>query len=392
MGVSIAQSTYDDYVSNGNSYFINTEYEKAAKEYEKAIAIKPKELKILSRLAHCYFYLNDLYTSLDYLKKISAINDKYSELHFRMGYIYESLEEYDNAIGEYRKAIMYNDNKPEAFYGLGIVYGKMGDLRQSIRKLRQAVKLGKNKAEIRYLIASSFDRLGHLKEAISEYLTTYKMDKNYVQVFYQIGVIKKQQYKYKEAVNYFNKFMNLSKKKSVGAELYLEARDQIKNLKKIGLPKGKYLTYKSDNFDTFNYKMSFLDEFTAKEKKFQGKIIAEFVSLLGSYKMMVSMLPMKKEETVKAAYLRGWGIDITKKGKQENTRVRNFTSLEARDSRKFDLVISDVEEGKAYNDYLTSVIFVHKKGYDRALFEIQIPTRMIPRGILNKAILTFKFI
>lgn len=383
---------FDSYVSKGDEYFVNTDYEKAIGQYEKAIAIKPKELKILSQLSYCYFYLNDLITSLDYLKKISEINDKYPELHFRMGYIYESNDDFDKAIEHYNKAILYNDHKAEAYYNIGIVYGKRGDLKISIQKLREAIKLGKKTGDVYYLIAATFDRLGHYTEAIKEYLTAYSIDKKNTQVFYQIAVIKKQLYKYKEAISYYNKFLNLSKNLPALGSLRAEAMEEMIEIKKAGLPKGAYIKYTSESFDPFKFKVNYLDEFTAREIKFQGKIIAEFSSVLGKHKILISMLPMKKDETIEAAYLRGWGWDINKKGIQDNVMIKDLINLESKNSKKFNIVVKGVEEGKAYYDYLTSIIFVAAKSYDKALFEIQVPSNMIPRGVLNNMVLSFKFI
>lgn len=388
--ISIAIDDFDSYVAKADEYFVNTDYAKALEQYGKAIVIKPKELKILSQLSYCYFYLNDLKTSLDYLIKISEINDKYPELHFRMAYIYESSDDFDKAIEHYNKAVVYNDNKKEAYFNLGIVYGKRGDLKISIQKLREAIKLGKNTADVHYLIAATFDRLGYYAEAIKEYLSTYSIDKKNAQVFYQIGIIKKKLYRYGEAISFFNKFLNLSKDKPNLASLRPEAQEQIIQIKKAGLPKGAYIKYSSDHFDPFNFKVNYLDEFTPKEIKYQGKIIAEFSSLLEKYKILISMLPMKKDETIEAAYLRGWGWDLNKKGMQDNVMIKNLTKLETKNSMKFEMVVKGAEEGRIIYDYFTSVLFVSSKNYDKALFEIIVPIQMIPRGVLNNLILSFK--
>jgi tetratricopeptide (TPR) repeat protein len=275
---------------------------------------------------------------------------------------------------------------------LGIVYSKKGDLKISIQKLREAIKLGKKSSDVYYLIAAMHDRLGMYSEAIKEYLFSYSLDKKNTQVFYQIAVIKKQLYKYSEAIAYYNKFINLSKNLVNLGSLRAKAMEEMIEIKKKGLPKGAYIKYISENFDPFNYKINYPDEFTSRELKFQGKIIAEFSSVLGKYKIMVSMLSMKKDETIDAAYFRGWGWDISKKGLQDNVIIKDVIKLETKNSKKFNIIVKGVEEGKPYYDYLTSIIFVSTKNYDRALFEIQVPTNMTPRGVLNNMVLSFKFI
>lgn len=135
---------FEIYYSLGNAYNRNLDYERAKKQYYKAI-----EQPILPILKiGAYNNLGSLLLNLGNLREAKQILSKTIELdpHFSLGYynlgmVFKTMGQMEKAIAAYQKAIELDPHYAPAYQNLGVTFYKAGYMTESMEIFKQAIAL-----------------------------------------------------------------------------------------------------------------------------------------------------------------------------------------------------------------------------------------------------------
>ncbi|MDJ0636675.1 MAG: glycosyltransferase [Xenococcaceae cyanobacterium MO_188.B29] len=152
---------FELYYSLGNAYNRQQDYERAKKQYQKAInqPILPK-LKIgaYNNLGSLLINLGDFQAAQQALEAVLKLDSHFAMGYYNLGMLFSKMKEmkramqrglggfpherlHQEAIAAYQKAIELNPNYAPAYQNLGVILYKSGYMTESIETFKQAIAL-----------------------------------------------------------------------------------------------------------------------------------------------------------------------------------------------------------------------------------------------------------
>lgn len=193
------------------------------RQFQKAIdfAVKCKNCKNVSRvLGMSYYNLEDYGKAENFLKQAIAENDKDAEAAYTLGRTYLELEEEKDAIAQFQKAVELDPSRSQWLYELGLLYYNQNDFKNSLKYFDLASTNGYNKTNDfyeNYGFAQLYS--GDTENGIKTLNIVLERKPNNKELLNNIGHAMYETKKYKEALDYFTKILNLDPKDA--ATLYM---------------------------------------------------------------------------------------------------------------------------------------------------------------------------
>ena len=135
---------FEIYYSLGNAYNRQKDYERAQKNYQKAIAqpILPK-LKIgaYNNLGSLLLNLGDLAGAKQALDKVLQLDPNFAMGYYNLAMVLKTMGQRENAIAAYQKSIELNPHYAPAYQNLGVTFYQSGYMKESIETFQQALAL-----------------------------------------------------------------------------------------------------------------------------------------------------------------------------------------------------------------------------------------------------------
>jgi Tfp pilus assembly protein PilF len=125
----------------GNSYLNIGDLEKAIKEYDTVLTLKPEHREAHYNLGNAYYRMVRMDKAIENYKiALKRLPDR-AVVHFSIAEAYKSSGQMGKAIEHYRKAIELKQDYPGAHFGLGSVYYWKGSLREARREFETVLEL-----------------------------------------------------------------------------------------------------------------------------------------------------------------------------------------------------------------------------------------------------------
>ena len=119
-------SLYDTYITMGNKYLNQGEFNKAIEAYTKVIIINPKDdiaYRLMQRINGEQKKYPKMHPKvIEFYEKMIEINPKDAKTYYYKGKAYQSKINSTKAIESYEKAISINPESYGAYYELGMLY------------------------------------------------------------------------------------------------------------------------------------------------------------------------------------------------------------------------------------------------------------------------------
>ncbi len=141
-----------EYTQKARRYIINHKYNEAIDVLTKSLEIDSNDLLSLNYIGFCYYRLQDLDTSLEFMNRAMSLNPKDSSILNLLGSLYIQLEQYDKAINYLKEAISVRDDD-SYHYNLSEAYIKNRDFTQA----KEALNIFMNKAKNPYIFNDDKD-------------------------------------------------------------------------------------------------------------------------------------------------------------------------------------------------------------------------------------------
>jgi len=155
-------------------YYIELQYfEKAIKEYEKALQldiVEPFSSKgeIYSNIGFCYNQIDEFDTAIAYLDQGIELKSEFPDLFTQRAYSHFSLFEDDKALMDYHKAINLQPENDDLYLRRAIIYINMKEFTLALTNLLKAKKMGLNSSLLHSNLSRVYYEKGELEKALSE--------------------------------------------------------------------------------------------------------------------------------------------------------------------------------------------------------------------------------
>ena len=212
--VELDPNEADYYFEKGLAYYYLEKYKEALKDFSKAIKLNPKEAKYFYQKGYSYYLLNKNKEAIKEFHQAIKLDPNNDQFIYNRGLAYYYLENYENALFDLNKAIKLNPKKAQYFYFRGVTSLKFNQNQFAIRDFNKAIKLNPNEADYYFEKGLAYYYLENYKNAIKEFHQAIKLDPNNVDYVYNKGLAYYNLENFENALKIFDKAIELNPEKS----------------------------------------------------------------------------------------------------------------------------------------------------------------------------------
>ena len=129
------------YINRGNAYDDKGEHDRAIEDYDKAIALNPKNANAYYNRGNAYYNMSEYDRAIKDYDNAIALDPKYADAYGNRGTSYRNKGEYDSAIADYDKSIALNPNDAIDYNNRGFAYEKLGNKQMAETDYQKALSL-----------------------------------------------------------------------------------------------------------------------------------------------------------------------------------------------------------------------------------------------------------
>lgn len=226
--------------TKASELFENKDYEGALKQY---FSIKLQTPEVLFAIASCYYELNQNEKAAEYFEKLIQKNPKDTKALYFAASSYLNLENNEKAKECLNKILAIEPNNKEALDVLSAIsQGEEGkkldyaiaayekkDFQNANKLLDDVIAINPKNAYAHYYKGLVFEEMKSPVSAEAEYKKAIEADSNFAVCYYSLAVLLDSKEKYKEAIPYYEKYLN--KSSSVEDDYTTYVKNRIKELK-----------------------------------------------------------------------------------------------------------------------------------------------------------------
>jgi tetratricopeptide (TPR) repeat protein len=242
VAIAIDETDSNTYVERGNVYNDLGKWDKAVKDYHTAIDLDPNNTLAFYNRGLYYRRLDSLDEALQDINR--AIELGLKTAYTNRGSIYALLNQWDKAIKDYGRAIENNPRDMIAYTNLATAYQNIEQFDSAIQNYDKAIEIDPLYATAYYNRGNCCLQMNQFGKAIEDYKQVIKIDRRhftasftipyastevdmeevYIGTYFNCGVACAKLGKSKEAIKYFEKFIEIAPSK------YNEKVLQVKNV------------------------------------------------------------------------------------------------------------------------------------------------------------------
>jgi tetratricopeptide (TPR) repeat protein len=147
----------------GSSFLALEQYREAILQFQRLVALKPRDLESLFSLAQAYSRFSSAL-----FKEIGKINQESAEAHRLQGEWFESQNKLDRAIGEYLQVTALRPDWEGVHQDISRLYVSQGQLNKAVRELEQELRLTPGNDAVRRELEALKDRSRQSSAGLAE--------------------------------------------------------------------------------------------------------------------------------------------------------------------------------------------------------------------------------
>ena len=183
-------------------------YGEAEKLLTRALAINPRDYKLVYALGSLYYNSGELDRALPLLRMLGSWRNP--SVHLALATIFLEQDEFEEAISEVRHVLRTDAKYPDANGILGRVHLKQKNFPNAIKYLRREIGLNESSIEFRLDLATAFFMLGDLRAALEEFTLLVDIDPEFFPGWLMCGKILLQLGKPDESEFYLQRALNIN--------------------------------------------------------------------------------------------------------------------------------------------------------------------------------------
>ncbi|HIS54431.1 TPA: tetratricopeptide repeat protein [Candidatus Galligastranaerophilus gallistercoris] len=239
---NLEKTNANNLYAKGAEFYNAGDYQSALNHYLK---IKYQTPEILTMIANCYYELKDNSKAIEYYNRVLANNPKDENALFMIANIMIAGKNEQSAREYLNKILTINPNNIEAKNTLSalnegeeakmldsaITMYENKDYENALTMLDKIISKNPKNPYAYYYKGAIFEQTGKLDNALIEYKNSISKDPNFSLSYYMIAVVSDTKEDYTQAVNYYEKFIQLKQKEGVEDEYSTYAKTRCKELK-----------------------------------------------------------------------------------------------------------------------------------------------------------------
>lgn len=198
-----------EYIQDGLNYANKNEFEKAIKEFEKALKIDSKNQEALFNLGFVYSDMGDSANAYEIFKKLINLNPNYIEAFNQLGLVFAKQGKFTDSVFVFEKGIEHNPEAALLYNNLGNVYFEYGNYEKAYQCFKKAGELDPVFAERLYHLGISHLTTSTSDEIIAKLEDAAKKNANKAKVAHDLGVAYAGKHMYDKAIEAFNKALSI---------------------------------------------------------------------------------------------------------------------------------------------------------------------------------------
>lgn len=193
ISITQQQSQLDDLankaLSNGINLYIQKDYEAAAKEFQRSIALAPQSqysVDASNYMANAYLKLNQADKAIKAYKTSIDLNPYRDDTHITLGNLYFSEKRYKEAEIEYKEAVRLNPIANN-YYALGQAYLELGQYNDAGNQFNTVKRLAPDSPNGNYGLGLAYSRQGRFEDAIRQFKEAIGLENDLYDAYAEIG-------------------------------------------------------------------------------------------------------------------------------------------------------------------------------------------------------------
>lgn len=203
--ISMQSNVAQFYYARGAAYQYSEKYDKALTEYNKALELNPELTEAYCNRGFTYIQLNEYSKALHDFDKTIELDPQLDMAYNNRGFVYSALLQYDKAINDFNKAIELNPEFEIAYINRGDVYGNLGDYNKAISDYGKAIELKPQFVDAYNNRGAAFNCLGDYDSAIADLEKAIALEPESANPYKHYGVACRKKGDYDKAVEYLTK-------------------------------------------------------------------------------------------------------------------------------------------------------------------------------------------
>jgi len=192
-GRDSANNRASAYNNRGIAYFSKGEIDRAIKDFDEAIRIKPNNVVLYHNRGLAWYGKGDNEQAIRSYDEAIAINPKYPMAHNDRANVYFRMKEYDKAISGYDDAIRLQPKNPILYANRGNTYRFKKDYDRALRDFDDAIRLGPRDSSAVYGRSLVYTDKGDYGRALADLYEAIRFKSDDADYFNARGFIHKQQ-------------------------------------------------------------------------------------------------------------------------------------------------------------------------------------------------------
>ena len=183
--------------------------DKAFQEFKKAVEVEPEDPQAHFILGN-FFQGEKMWKEAEAeFKKVIKLSSEYAEAYFSLGSLYTKLEKWRNAIENYNKVIQIVPDDPIPYYNLGFCYSRLNDNLKAISCYKKAVELNSEWASPRFNLGILYEMSGDTESALKQWKEFINLSPQDPEPYLRIGYLYFQAAMYNESIFYMKKALEM---------------------------------------------------------------------------------------------------------------------------------------------------------------------------------------
>ena len=188
--IALNPKNYLAYINRGNFKFDTGDKDAAIADYDRAIALNPKYALAYYNRGNTKLSIGQKDAAIADYNRAIALNPKYAEAYSNRGNVKYDLGQKDAAIKDFDRAIFADPKYAQAYYNRGIVKSDLGQKQAAIADNDRAIELNPKYTEAYYNRGIAKSALGQKQAAIQDYDRAITLNPRYAEAYYNRGVAK----------------------------------------------------------------------------------------------------------------------------------------------------------------------------------------------------------
>jgi tetratricopeptide (TPR) repeat protein len=217
-------------IQEGIGQFSNSDFNSAAKTFEKVLASDKDLLIAYDYLGSSYIQLKQWTLAEKVFRQSLARNIEWSGLHMKLGEILSERGDFLEAQKELEKSIELDKLNVSAYYYLGNVFRNRKDFLKAIESYEQALKINPNYVYAKNGMGMTYAMMKKYDKAANAFREAIDIEPNGASHYFNLAIALERLKRNNEARNTYQQFLKLSNEKEFSRERE-KAKQAIEQLK-----------------------------------------------------------------------------------------------------------------------------------------------------------------